>query len=261
MEPTNSTFKGKVFFQANFSDREFESIEIFPPFSGVVKAVIESSPSKGVLLEVEIYSAGTLDSAIAKAKEVAAYIPKIVTLEWGVFHQEFRLVGRSLVEERQLQDGSTQDVICAAGGTVSIGSAKIWQKLSRVETEEFKELLERGYPHSYNYDFFYFAVGLEEPISKFMCLYNIMLSLCNDDQKQVDKFIRDIQPGVELSPSPKSSKKKETVYTRLRNEVAHSRPSTTIQATREEIKKNLDGFIGLIREIIFRRALEIDGDR
>jgi len=263
METTNSTFKGKVFFQTKFSNIAFEPIEIFPPFSGVAKAVIESS-SERVLLEVEISSANTRNSAIAKAKEVADYIAKLLTFEFCEFHQEFRVINDSLVEEIRLPDGNTKNVICLTGGMDQRGNIEIWQKLNRVRTEELKDLLERGYPHSYNYDFFYFAVGLEEPISKFMCLYNIMLSLCKDRQKQVDKFIRDIQPGVELSPSPRKPKdeeERETVYTRLRNEIAHSRPGTTIQATREEIENNLNEFIKLTKEIIARRALGADGDR
>ena len=263
METTNSTFKGKVCLKENFSNVAFESIEISPPFSGVAKAVIEPS-SEGVSLEVEISSADTRNSAIAKAKEVAAYIAKMLTFEFCKFYQEFRVIKDSLELEVRLPDGSTQTVIYGAVDMVQMVSAKTWQKLSRARTKELKDLLERGYPHSYNYDFFYFAIGLKEPISKFMCLYNIMLSLCNDRQKQVDKFIRDIQPGVELSPSPKKPKdeeERETVYTRLRNEIAHSRPGTTIQATRKEIEKNLDGFIRLTREIIVRRALEADNDR
>ena len=260
METTNSTFKGKVFFQTDFSNVAFESIEISPPFSGVAKAIIESS-SEGVLLEVKISSADTLNSAIAQAKEAATYIAKLLTFEFCKFHQEFRVINDSLVEEIRLPDGSTKNVICLTGGMEQRGSIEIWQKLNRVRTEELKDLLERGHPHSYSYDFFYFAVGLEEPISKFMCLYNIMLSLCNDSQEKVDDFICKIQPGMERPPSPVKPKKKETVYTHLRNEVAHSRPGTTIQATREEIEKNLDGFIRLTREIIVRRALEADNAR
>jgi len=263
METTNSIFKGKVFFQANFSNVAFESIEISPPFPGVAKAVIEAS-SEGVSLEVEISSADTPDSAIAKAKEVATYIAKLLTFEFCEFHQEFRVINKFLEVEIRLPDGSAQTAIYDAVGMMQMVSAEAPKKLNETQVEQLKELLERSYPHSYNYDFFYFAVGLEEPISKFMCLYNIMLSLCNDDQEEVDDFICKMQPGVATSISPIKSKKKEkkeTVYTRLRNEVAHSRPGTTIQATRKEIEKNLDGFIRLTREIIVRRALEADNDR
>lgn len=41
-----------------------------------------------------------------------------------------------------------------------------------------------------------FASNQADPISRFMFLYNILLELNGDNQKQVDDFIRSEVPGV-----------------------------------------------------------------
>ncbi|HEY9907127.1 MAG TPA: hypothetical protein V6D18_05900, partial [Thermosynechococcaceae cyanobacterium] len=79
MQSASSFFKGRVSFQADFSEVEFEPIEVSPPFDGVARATIRSSSSEGIFLEVEISRADTFDSAIAKAQEVAKYLAKVVT--------------------------------------------------------------------------------------------------------------------------------------------------------------------------------------
>lgn len=89
-------FKGQVTFRANFADVEFESIEITSLDPSVSKAIIKSSPAEGLLLEVEIAGAGSIDAALQEAREVAFYIAKVMTFEFGLFHQAFRLVRHSL---------------------------------------------------------------------------------------------------------------------------------------------------------------------
>lgn len=97
-------FKGLVKFQAAFSGIEFEAIEITPSYPDIVKATIAStpipsSPEEGaILLTVDVSGADTFHDAIHKAEEFASHIAKLLTFEFGVFHQRFRHVGRVLLK-------------------------------------------------------------------------------------------------------------------------------------------------------------------
>ncbi len=106
-----------------------------------------------------------------------------------------------------------------------------------------------------------FAVNQSDPVARFMFLYSVLLQLIQDlrqlqqdpAQKQVDEFICQEMPEVEMRKPPSRSGKTddETVYTCLRNEVAHIR-SATPERTRREIQENLPTFQKLVKKAIPR---------
>lgn len=83
-------------------------------------------------------------------------------------------------------------------------------------------------------------------VSRFMFLYNLALQVHSDNQRILDKFILCIEPSCIVSPSPRFDRH-ETIYTRLRNEVAHCRDNTNIEATRKEI----DGVVNKFQEVVY----------
>jgi len=127
----------------------------------------------------------------------------------------------------------------------------------RLADEERKELatfLEQHYTSNYLYSAYRFAIIQSDPIARYMFLYNILLQLKKDDQKQVDDFIRLERPGVPQSlsgdPTLKAKGVWETSYTLLRNEIAHRRQGTTPQETRREIHDNVAAFQELVKTAI-----------
>jgi hypothetical protein len=86
-------------------------------------------------------------------------------------------------------------------------------------------------------------------VSRFMFLYNLALQMHSDNQKMIDKSILNIEPSCAVSKSPKFERD-ETIYTRLRNQVAHCRDSTNIEATRKEIDSVVNSFQGLVLEML-----------
>ena len=252
-------FKGLVKFQAAFSGIEFEAIEISPSYPDIVKATlasapIPSSPEEGtILLTVDVTGADTFHDAIRKAEEFALHVAKLLTFEFGVFHQRFRHVGESLVEEQSQPDGSTKTIHHLSDG-ISIGCiAYSWTKPSIERLIEVKSILqEKTRFDCLYYDQFYFSLELTDPLSKFMALYSIVLTLCNDRQEEVDRFVLETQPNVPTnSPyKPRKSGTQETLYTRLRNQVGHVRPETTIEATRSEMQENLNGLVEITKKLI-----------
>ena len=187
------------------------------------------------------------------------HVAKLLTFEFGVFHQRFRHVGDILVEEQSQPDGSTKTIHHLSDGISTGCIAYSWTKLSIERTSEIKSVLEEKPRSDCLYsDLFYFALGLTDPLSKFMVLYLIVLTLCEDNQKKVDQCVLKIQPTVSTNPRHKplgKSKKEfgetpETLYTRLRNQVSHVRPETTIETTKSEMEQSLSDFIKVTKEVI-----------
>jgi hypothetical protein len=79
------------------------------------------------------------------------------------------------------------------------------------------------------------------PVEEFMHLYNLLLMICNEDQGKVDAFVRREEPGVPQTPSPHRPGVMETVYTRLRNELGHTRKGVNLQNTKAEMANRLGG--------------------
>jgi hypothetical protein len=104
------------------------------------------------------------------------------------------------------------------------------------------------------YSAYRFALNQDDAVTRFMFLYNILLSLNGDKQKRVEGFIRSEMPGVQqsLSGNPELQAKdvQETIYTRLRNEVSHVRKGTTPDKTKREIHDNVEPFRVLVERAI-----------
>ena len=84
-----------------------------------------------------------------------------------------------------------------------------------------------------------------------MILYHILLMLYNDRQPDVDAFIVSADPRVPQTPDPRQgTSRKETIYTRLRNELGHKRPGVNLDNTRSEMTGRADGLKALTKRAI-----------
>jgi hypothetical protein len=97
-------------------------------------------------------------------------------------------------------------------------------------------------PHCPHLIMFRHALQIRDELGKFMALYMVLLSVCSegkedDKQKHVDEFILKRDPKTPYCPSP-HNKNKETIFTKLRNQVGHSR-GVSLAQTRTEMAQNL----------------------
>lgn len=93
------------------------------------------------------------------------------------------------------------------------------------------------------------------PVEEFMHLYSIVAELVGDDQRLIDEFILKVEPNVPLTASPNPRAKAgtmETVYTRLRNELAHRRHGVTMETTKAQMARLVGNLRGIAREAIAR---------
>jgi hypothetical protein len=88
-------------------------------------------------------------------------------------------------------------------------------------------------------------------VEDFMQLYNILLMLSNDSQAEVDAFILGEGAAVPQTQHPlRGPGVMETVYTRLRNELAHPRAGVNLHNTKAEMANRLGELVALTKRAI-----------
>ena len=124
--------------------------------------------------------------------------------------------------------------------TVGIPAARLKTDLEQVSA-----------PGERNFGLFRSARQSTSPVEEFMHLYNILLMLYNDKQADVDAFIVAEDPAIPQTQHPlRAAGVLETVYTRLRNELAHKRAGVNIDHTKAEMTNYLGGLITLTKRVI-----------
>ncbi len=94
-----------------------------------------------------------------------------------------------------------------------------------------------------------FSITESNSISRYSFLYNLVLNMCGDKQANVDSEILRIEPDCEQHKSPNNGRL-ETIYTKLRNELAHARVDAKFSGTKMEIESKVGRFSGIVKEII-----------
>ncbi len=88
------------------------------------------------------------------------------------------------------------------------------------------------------------------PVEEFTHLYRLLLELVGESQAAVDALIVKTEPSVPQSPSPIKPGVTETVYTRLRNELAHKRAGVDLNATKGAMAEQLHSLRQIVRAAI-----------
>lgn len=110
---------------------------------------------------------------------------------------------------------------------------------------------------SLNYDIdllkrFNFARFLDDPISRYLSLYALLLGAVGERQDDVDDALLAVDPTIECSVAA-GRKRTETTFTRLRNEIAHHRAGSSLTQTHREVRLQLPRFTWLVREVLAGR--------
>jgi hypothetical protein len=153
---------------------------------------------------------------------------------------------------------TTGKVLYEANGQVqefnSIARPSLTAKLVGVASERWFDDKIPLFHKNYDLDLlkrFNFARMINEPIGKFVSLYALLASRCRDNQIETDKLIETIDPSVGKSLSPKTGKS-ETIFTRLRNELAHNRTGMSIIETHKSVYLHLPRFEWIVKVVVTR---------
>ncbi len=122
--------------------------------------------------------------------------------------------------------------------------------------EAVKEELEKEEPYLVEYiEQYRSALESEDIVSRYMFLYNILLQIFYDNQKDIDSFIRGEIEGTRagFTNSPIGDFY-ESKFTRLRNEIGHKRANTNFGNTRVEMEASIDDLMHIVKKAISKKG-------
>jgi hypothetical protein len=244
-------FNGSVNFTADSTQIAFPAMTIVTHITNTDGATVAAT-ADAVTLKVEIAKADSVAEAIRLGEEVAAHIANVLTFHFGSLFKRFRLVDHALIEE-EAEGVPVHHISNSIGFFMKVDHCL---HIGPDKVAAAKQALDQPHHAGYLfYDQFRAALSLGDPLARFMSLYNIVLSLSNDSQEDVDIFALQLN-GATPTNAPyrrRPSGTQETVYTRLRNQVGHVRPGTTIEGTRTEMETWLPGLTHMAKELIARQ--------
>jgi hypothetical protein len=237
---------GTIEYASTIAGVRFAPLEVSSAHPRVEKIVLQTQDSKRLKITFHLTDVIALEDARTISEGVLPSLINRLAFHRNVPVGEPYFVGASLPKETS---GSSHRVVTDAL-LLSDSVAPVLTLSDEDARQELTTLLEQPCKHQDLYAAYRFAGHQSDPITRFMFLYNILLQLNKDRQKEVDDFIRQEMPSVSQSPSPHHAGVMETIYTRLRNEVGHGRAGTTPEETRKEMQDNLPAFQTLVRTAI-----------
>ena len=246
--------RGIVKFRAKIVDVDkevtFPLVEFNPNEPGVGKVEIEGPNGSEILNAVHLTAVANSEDGIAVATKV-----HMATLDRISFFHGIAIENGHVTEsEFSPKDPPTPGEFRITPGTghYSVNGQPVKFSVGLSTARLKPELEQAAPPGERNFRLFRSARQSTSPVEEFMHLYNILLMLVDETQAKVDEFILRENPGVPLTPHPLRPNVSETLYTRLRNELAHKREGVNLENTKAEMKQHLGGLIALTK-----RAIEV----
>lgn len=245
---TNPKTIGHVYFSFE-SDKDLTFEYEFEPKDLEIEKVFLKCLQGKVELKIitkNIYAEDNLASLNLKARNFVS----MLTIKRDIPSNNFRHCGFRLPYRKKDHSG----LIKVYGQHISIVNFeehKVSEKISNIDSVFDINITE---DKAKIYHELATALSEVEPVTKFIMLYNIIQHYLGDSQKKVDDKIRKIQPNVEefISPRCSNGKTKETIYSKLRNELNHKRNNSSpdLEQTKRTIIANLKRFTELAKIII-----------
>jgi len=239
---------GTVTYAAPVASVRFGPIEVSNSHPAVEKVIIETQDSEQIQVVFHLLDVFTETEANAIAGNIVASIINRLTFELDRGIGQPYMKGFSLPKDASGSSNRVSNSVRILWGvaapTITLGNER---------RQELEKILEQPLGRPDLYSAYRFVVNQGDDVARFMFLYSILLQLQpDDDQKYVDNFIRREMPNVPQSQRPDKPNVNETIFTRLRNEIAHRRPGTTLEQTHREIRENVASFQALVRTAISR---------
>ena len=248
-------YKGHIDYVTEIDGVAFDPFEIGHKHSLVEKVRIEAMDGK-LKIRFFVLNVTSCDEAYQLTQSMVDGILDKLSFILGVPIHSARYSGGSIEREVVAENGSKSVEVQGTGVIGLMVSALLIRKLSPELVENLRRNMEReDIPGTEYLNQFRFALQSPDPVTRFMFLYSILLAIFDDSQKEVDDFIREVEPTVSVTPRPDRPDIYETIYTRLRNEVGHHRPNVNPANTKKEMARLLPKLIDLVRKAIKQASL------
>ena len=210
-------------------------------FPAVDRIEISSPNEKQVLVTISFKQIATPEDADSIGRVIAAQVADRLAFEYKLSAGDPVKADGSF-EER---DASGAILLFASNHVNLSTSGCITHKAAVTDVPKLKLAIEASEPKKDTYyTQFRWIMCQDDPVTRFMHLYKILLSLEGgqfNSQKPVDAFIVGQEPMVQQVFNPHSKvNRNETIYTRFRNEVGHEIVGTTPASTRQGMEQHVD---------------------
>ena len=236
---------GTVEYTAPVTGLRFAPIEVSNSHPAVENIVLETQDDKRLKITFHLTDVFALEDARTMAEGILPSIVNRLAFHRNVPVGKLYFTGATLPND-----------VSGSRYTVTKDVVLLWDSEAPILTldedtrQELAKLLEQPYTDHNVYSLYRFAIDQNDAVARFMFLYAILLQVKGDSQTNVESFIRQEMPEVEEREDPRPNKTgKETIFTCLRNEVAHVR-RTPPERTRRAIQENLLAFQELVRTAI-----------
>lgn len=251
-------YKGVVSFEADVRRGvgiHFPQIVFRSPVAGVekveVEAIIDEAGRNTIKTSVYLDTTPTQAEGVATAVDATAN-----ALNRLAFNHKLS-IGTARVDTQTFEPiaqhvGGGGAAMLAGTSQMTIRAGEVLPQLG-VAAEVVKASLEEASPAGQNYyGLFRLACHSESRTEEFLILYLIVLALCGGKrgtQDEVDRWVKGQDRAVPETRTGRGGKK-ETVYTRLRNEFGHKRSGVNLDNTKREMASHLERLRELARVAI-----------
>ncbi len=243
---------GSISFTASVEDLHLKEVEISCRHPSVKRVLLRSQEDEKLHIDFELINVFSKTDALSIVNDFVGPIVSRISYELNCPIGEPRCTGASLPTD---SSGSWYRV---AGSLIlmnDIVSATV--KPGKTHRENLKQRLELPLSKTDLYlELYRFCLTQKDPLARFLSLYHLLAVLFRDNQDRVDSAILGVNSATEVTLSPFKKGKRETVYTRLRNEIVHNRDGKHLQETKIEVKTKVDDFQEIIRKLIADRMKE-----
>lgn len=233
---------------------DFDPFEPAPSQPGIARIEVSSREENVISVHVQFSAVASRDTAQVLARNVSRRVFDLLAFRHGLHIEDYGPPAETLVDQSFNGAYLTGAVVHVTGGTVAfrigLGPEPVAEIRSQLEGPNL--------PGEAYYPQFRTALQTTDPVDRFMALYRLMLHLLpnargKEDQAEVDAFIvREFSEPT--TPRPDKPHVRETVYSRLRNEIGHVRPDVDLTATRAEIQNRVGTLTDIVKRAIVQRA-------
>ncbi|MBF0591600.1 MAG: hypothetical protein HQL02_05880 [Nitrospirae bacterium] len=244
----------------------FEKFSCDVSYDKINRIEIEKSqdgnpPNFNILITFYLGPVSSIDEAQTICNEKIEDVLNTLSLTLGIPFSSEGIIGCNVIPKAAKPNEMYLNAIFPAfkGGGTAYSDKKLRE-------EEIKEIIDKlpcltSYSYTNNkmvLEVFKSALNINNEIAKFMFLYLILMILHGDNkQKQVEEYIKKIEPNVELTPDPRNNDKDETVYTKIRNSITHDRKISPEQILQEITGKAL---VFKLQKIVQKKLSEVVGN-
>lgn len=243
-------FNGTVNFEAKIKGNgmTFPLFTYKPPNEPSVDSIDLEGPTGDLIrATIRLVNVPTQEEGTALATKALEQAVNRLTYHHGIAIEDGRITGDQFIP---VSPPSGMTLVAAVGRYALVGgSASLVIGINAATLQA--ELQQANPAGERNFGLYRSALLSTSAVEAYMHVYNLLLMLLKDKQAKLDAFIIKEQPGVPQTLQP-GTKKTETMYTRLRNELAHSRPGVNMALTKQEMANHL----GDLRQLA-NRAIEL----